>query len=112
MSPFPRPTGKAPRCIIVIAIASSLVIATILAGCGSQGGQAMVLAPALAQVLAPAIPAAEPVLIFAGQVLRYSDVAAIKTILKTLGLGYLTANSNQLGANTSAIVEVVSETDS
>jgi hypothetical protein len=52
------------------------------------------------------------VLIFAGQVLRYSDVAAIKTILKTLELGYLTANSNQLGASTSAIVEVVSETDS
>jgi len=60
----------------------------------------------------PGYPAAQPVLIFAGQVLRYSDVAAIKTILKTLGLGYLTANSNQLGANTSAIVEVVSETDS
>ena len=62
-------------------------------------------------VLAPAIPAAEPVLFLRDRYFA-TLTAAIKTILETLELGYLTANSNQLGASTSAIVEVVSETDS
>jgi biotin protein ligase-like protein len=92
VSPFPR---NALRWIVIIAL--SFVIAIIVAGCGSQGRQATVPAPA---ALPPAIPAAEPVLLFEGTGSSNSDVAAIKAVLKTLGLGYVTASSNQLDAMT------------
>lgn len=83
-------------------IASSLVIAIILTGCGSgsgsQSGQAVVLAPALP---AP-IPAAEPVLLYNGTGTSPSDVAAIEAVLRTLRVGYITADSNQLEATSEA----------
>lgn len=83
-------------------IASSLVIAIILTGCGSwsgsQSGQAAVPAPAIP---AP-IPAAEPVLLYDGTGTSPSDVAAIEAVLGTLGVGYITANSSQLEATSEA----------
>jgi hypothetical protein len=97
VNPSPVSSGNALRWIVVVALL--FVIAIILAGCGSQGGQGMVLTPPPA-VLPPAIPAAEPVLLFEGTGTSHSDVAAVKAVLKTLGLGYITANSTQLDAMT------------
>ena len=97
MSPSPVLSGNALRWSVVVALL--FVVAIILAGCGSQGGQGMVLGPPPA-VLPPATPAAQPVLFFEGTGTSHSDVAAVKAVLKTLGLGYITANSTQLDAMT------------
>jgi hypothetical protein len=78
----------------IAAVASSLVITIVLTGCGSRGGQAM--------VLAPAIPAAEPVLLYNGVGTSSSDVAAIEGVLNTLKVGYLTADAGQLDAMSEA----------
>jgi glutamine amidotransferase-like uncharacterized protein len=67
------------------------VLSLVLAGCGGGSGDR-------AMVLAPAIPAAEPVLLFVGTGSSSEDVAAIKALLGTLKVGYLTADSNQMNA--------------
>ena len=89
-----------------IAIVSSLVIAIILAGCGSGSGsqtsQPVVLAPAIPAALPPPIPAAEPVLLYNGTGTSPSDVVAIEAVLRTLGIGYTTASSSQLEATSEA----------
>ena len=74
---------------------AALLTATILlSGCGSRNVEA-------AAALAPAIPAAEPVLLFNGTGTS-SDVAAVESVLGTLGIGYLTADSSQLNAMSEA----------
>lgn len=50
--------------------------------------------------LLPAIPAAEPVLLFTGTGTSSSDVSAVEAVLATLNLGYTTADSAQLNAMT------------
>ena len=79
-----------PRLILVIA---SLVTPILSTGCGSSGGQT-------AAVLAPAIPAAEPVLIYQGTGTSATDVTAIEGVLQTLGVTYGTADATQLNAMT------------
>jgi Biotin-protein ligase, N terminal len=49
-------------------------------------------------VLPPAIPAAEPVLLYHGTGTSSSDVSAVEAVLGTLGVGYATADSSQLNA--------------
>jgi hypothetical protein len=70
--------------------AAFLVAALVLSGCGSD---------ASTPPLPPAIPAAQPVLLFNGTGTS-SDVAAVKSVLGTLGIGYITADSAQLEAMT------------
>jgi hypothetical protein len=50
--------------------------------------------------LPPAVKAAEPVLLYAGTGTTPSDVSAIEGILKSLNIGYLKADQNQLDAMT------------
>ena len=50
--------------------------------------------------LPPAIPSAEPVLLFTGTGTTSSDVAAVTAVLNTLGLGFTTADSGHLNAMT------------
>jgi hypothetical protein len=69
----------------------ALTLCSISAGCGSSAGPTPV-------VLAPPIPAAEPVLLFKGTGASAVDVTAIEGVLGTLGVGYTTANSTQLNA--------------
>src|SRR6267378_4194334 len=77
-----------PRLILVVA---SLVALLTFTGCGSRSGQT-------AAGLPPPIPSAEPVLLFNGAGTSSSDVAAVEAVLNTLGVGYKTADSNQLNA--------------
>src|ERR1051326_609375 len=67
----------------------------LLGGCGSSRNAEM------AAALPPAIPAAEPVLLFNGTGTS-SDVEAVEAVLKTLRVGYLTADSAQLNAMSEA----------
>lgn len=90
--PFFITLTRALRQITVVA--SLLVIAIALTGCGSRAGQAM--------VLAPAIPAAEPVLLYNGIGTSPSDVAAIEGVLNTLKVGYLTAGAGKLNVMSEA----------
>jgi glutamine amidotransferase-like uncharacterized protein len=53
-------------------------------------------------ILPPAIPSAEPVLLYVGTGTTSDDVAAVKSVLKTTGLGYLTADETQLEAMSEA----------
>jgi hypothetical protein len=71
-------------------------LAITLLGCGSSGTQPAALPP----VLPPAIKSAEPVLLYVGNGTTSADVAAIEAILKSLPLGYTTADQNQLDAMT------------
>lgn len=48
--------------------------------------------------LPPAIPAAEPVLLYSGTGTTPSDVSAVEAVLSSLGLGYTIANATQLNA--------------
>src|ERR1700686_3020305 len=77
-----------PRLILVVA---SLVALLTFSGCGSRSGQPGAGLP-------PPIPAAEPVLLFNGTGTSSSDVAAVESVLNTLGVGYKTADSSQLNA--------------
>lgn len=79
----------------LIPVIAALVGFIISSGCGSPGGQTPV-------VLAPAIPAAEPILLFNGTGASGSDVSAIEGVLVTLGAGYITANSTQLNGMSEA----------
>jgi hypothetical protein len=81
---------------LILAIASFAAAVTFtFTGCGSgSGGQ---VPPA---ALPPAIPAAEPVLLYNGTGASSTDVSAIEGVLGTLGVGYATADSGQLNAMT------------
>ena len=48
--------------------------------------------------LPPAIPAAEPVLLYGGTGTTPSDVSAVEAVLASVSLGYTIANANQLNA--------------
>jgi hypothetical protein len=85
-----------------IVIASSLVIAIILTGCGSGSGSRSGPPAVLAPALPAPMPAAEPVLLYKGTGTSPSDVAAIEAVLGSLGIGYITANSSQLEATSEA----------
>ena len=79
-------------------IASSLVIAMILAGCGSGSGPQSVQTVVVAPALPAPIPSAEPVLLYTGTGTSPTDVLAIEAVLGTLRVGYITADSSQLEA--------------
>jgi Biotin-protein ligase, N terminal len=79
-----------PRLTLLVAFLAATITLT---GCGSHSGQAS--AP---QPLPPAIPAAEPVLLYTGNGASSPDVAALEAILGKLSIGYTTADSAQLNA--------------
>lgn len=80
--------------LFVLSIAALLIPLTLTA-CGSHPSQATA-----ATVLPPAIPAAEPVLLYNGIGTSSSDVSAVEAVLGTLGIGYTTAGEIQLNAMT------------
>lgn len=80
----------------VVLLIALLVPITLAPGCGSKGSEEP------AQALPPAIPAAEPVLLFNGTGSSANDVKAIEAVLSSLGVGYLTADSTQLNAMSEA----------
>jgi glutamine amidotransferase-like uncharacterized protein len=84
------------RRIGLIALAALVIAAIALTGCGARSAQPAVLAPPLV----PAVKAAEPVLLYVGAGTSPTDVSAIEGILKSLNIGYLTADQNQLNAMT------------
>jgi hypothetical protein len=77
-----------PRLILAIPLLAASITTT---QCGSRN------VPAAAG-LPPAIPSAEPVLIYSGTGTSSPDVAAVETVLDTLDLSYTTADSTQLNA--------------
>jgi len=81
----------------LLLLAGFLMGTILLSGCGS-GTPATAAA---AQPLPPAVPSAEPVLLFNGTGTS-SDVAAVEAVLGSLGIGYTTADSSQLNAMTEA----------
>jgi hypothetical protein len=87
--------ASAPLLILVMA---SLAAPITFTACGSKTTEqaAAMLPPA---ALPPAIPAAEPVLLYNGTGTS-SDVQAVEAVLATLGIGYLTADAAQLNAMT------------
>jgi hypothetical protein len=92
--------GRIARLILVIA---SLVASITFSGCGSGSVQSAAVPPVTippTAALPPAIPAAEPVLLFNGTGTTSSDVAAVEAVLGTLGVGYVTTDSTQLNAMT------------
>jgi glutamine amidotransferase PdxT len=81
----------------------ALLAATVLDGCGSQNGQSAVSSSPSSPSsggLPPAVPAAEPALLYNGTGASVTDVSAIEGILNTAGIGYETADSAQLNAMT------------
>lgn len=68
--------------------------------CGSRSAQTAAVAPPIE--LPPAVPAPEPVFLFRGTGTTASDVSALEAVLASLGLGYTTADSNQLNAMSEA----------
>jgi len=85
--------GSAPRLLLVIA---SLLAPMTLTECGTRTAQTAALASPVE--LPPAIPAAEPVLLFGGTGTTPSDVSALQAILASLGVAYATVDSSQLNA--------------
>lgn len=83
------------RLLRLILWAGFLTGPILLGGCGSSRNAEM------AAALPPAIPAAEPVLLFNGTGTS-SDVGAVEAVLDTLGVGYITADSAQLNAMSEA----------
>jgi hypothetical protein len=79
--------ARGPRPLLLIA---SLIAYVTLTSCGSNAVSA--------RSLPPAIPAAEPILLFTGTGTSSTDVAAVETVLAAIGQGYLTADSSQLNA--------------
>jgi hypothetical protein len=75
-----------------------LAAAMMLTGCGSRGAQLAASSPVPPPPLPPAIKSAQPILLYVGTGTSASDVAAMKGLLKSLNLGYLTADENQLNA--------------
>ena len=78
-------------------MAAFIIAATMFNGCGSRSDPAS----AATAALPPAIPASEPVLLFNGTGTS-ADVSAVQAVLSTQGVGYTTADSDQLNAMTKA----------
>ncbi len=79
----------------IFTVIFSLLLASVLTGCGSPSSAQQAAATPPPPVL-PAIAAAKPVLLFNGTGTTDGDVAAVETILGNLNLGYITADSAQL----------------
>lgn len=77
-----------PRFVLLIA---SLLAPVTFTSCGAHSASTPASLP-------PAIPSAEPVLLFTGAGTSPTDVAAVTAVLATLELGYTTADSAQLNA--------------
>jgi glutamine amidotransferase-like uncharacterized protein len=88
------PLASVPRLMLVIA---SLMAPIVFTECGSPSGQTAAVSRPPA-TLPPAIPAAEPVLLFSGTGTTSSDVSAVEVVLGGLGVGYTKADSTQLNA--------------
>ena len=85
---------RRPQLFLLIA---SLLVPVVFTSCGSNSGSSALSA----QIpLPPPIPSAEPVLLFTGTGTTPDDVAAVKSLLGTLSVGYTTADSAQLNAMT------------
>ena len=82
--------------LLILAVAS-LIIPITFTACGSKTEQAAAMLPA--ETLPPAIPAAQPVLLYNGTGTS-ADVQAVEAVLGNLGIGYLTADANQMNAMT------------
>ncbi|HET9405942.1 MAG TPA: BPL-N domain-containing protein [Candidatus Sulfotelmatobacter sp.] len=82
-----RPSASLFRFVLTVA---SLSAAMFLAACGSSGSKPV--------PLPPAIPSAEPVLLYVGAGTSSSDVSAIESVLGTLHVGFTTATGSQLEA--------------
>ena len=78
-------------------MAAFVIAATMFSGCGSHSDPAS----AATAALPPAIPASEPVLLFNGTGTS-ADVSAVQAVLSSQGVGYTTADSDQLNAMTKA----------
>lgn len=94
-----RIVATAPPLISVVAL---FLVSITFTACGSKSEQAAAMLPPVAQppvALAPAIPAAEPVLLYNGTGTS-ADVSAVEAVLDTLSIGYETADSTQLNAMT------------
>jgi Biotin-protein ligase, N terminal len=87
------PVASMHRLILLIA---ALAAGITLTACGSQSSQSAAVRPPV--VLPPAIPSAQPVLLFVGDGASSTDVTAVEGVLNTLGIGYITADSTQLNA--------------
>jgi hypothetical protein len=78
--------------------AASVIVAFALCACGSGAGGMQQFSPTGPPQLPPAIPAAQPVLLFNGTGASSNDVTAVESILGNLKLSYATADSSQLNA--------------
>lgn len=85
----------------------ALLAVMVLIGCGSQNGQMTAVSSSPSSPsspssggLPPAVPAAEPALLYNGTGASLTDVSAVESILDTAGIGYETADSAQLNALT------------
>lgn len=78
-----------PRLLLAVLLTATIVVAS----CASRTSQMT----DAAVPLPPAVPAAQPVLLFNGTGTS-SDVAAVEAVLSRLGVGYITADSGQLNA--------------
>jgi len=79
----------------LVFLALCLLVFVTFLSCGGDAGSARTSLP-------PAIPSAEPVLLFTGTGTSPSDVAAISGILETLDLGFTTADSAHLNGMSEA----------
>src|SRR6202158_5839810 len=80
----------------IVTLAAFVIAAITSTGCGSRSMHPAALNPPLP----PAVKAAEPVLLYAGTGTTPGDVSVIEGILKSLNIGYLKADQNQLDAMT------------
>jgi len=87
-----RAVSVLSRRSIAVLIAAFVLAALLLSSCGSGGGAMQAVA------LPPAIPAAQPVLLYAGTGTSSTDVAAVQAVLASLSIRYKTANASQLEA--------------
>jgi len=100
-------SSRFKECILEIrcvAFAAVFLIAIASTGCGSRGAQPAVSSPVLPPTLPPAVKSAQPVLLYVGKGTSATDVPAVEGILKSLNLGYSTADENQLDAMTEPVL--------
>ena len=69
----------------------------VFSGCGSENRQ-MLPSPTPTIPLPPAVPAAEPVLLYVGTGTSPADVSAIQNVLRTSSIGFATADASGLTA--------------
>jgi hypothetical protein len=80
----------------LLSLLASLLLPVSLMNCGGNGRASESSMPS--PDLPPAIPAAQPVLLFNGAGTSLPDVAAVEAVLGSLGIGYMTADSAGLNA--------------